>query len=140
MKTLIGAALGALALVASPAAAQFYKAGTVTATPLPSQQDRKVKNQHDRPPAQAFYKPGVPGFMLSPPIKQADAPPPSAEASAADTALCACCDTPANPNPAALAGARRCRARSRAARAHRQSTKTLGERPCSVHGVRHLPI
>ena len=100
MKTLIGAALGALALVASPTSAQFYKAGTVTATPMSLEQERGAKKQHVGPPVRPFYKPGVPGFMLSP-AKQADAAPPPSEASAADTASCDCCDQTAHANPAA---------------------------------------
>lgn len=65
MKIMIGAALGALALVASPASAQLYKAGTVTATPRTLAQERAEANRrHQKPAAQTFHKAGTPTFML----------------------------------------------------------------------------
>lgn len=64
MKILVSAALGALALVAPPASAQLYKAGTVTATPRVESKDRSAAgHRHEKPPAQIYHKPGTPTFM-----------------------------------------------------------------------------
>ena len=66
MKIVIGAALGALMLVASPASAQLYKAGTVTATPRTLAQERAEANRrHQKPAAQTFHKPGTATFMIA---------------------------------------------------------------------------
>lgn len=64
MKILISAALGALALVATPASAQLYKAGTVTATPRIDTKQPQAGHRHEKPPAQVYHKPGTPTFML----------------------------------------------------------------------------
>lgn len=67
MKIVIGAALGVLMLVASPASAQLYKAGTVTATPRTLAQERAQANgRHPKPAVQTFHKAGTPTFMLEP--------------------------------------------------------------------------
>lgn len=102
MRTLISAAVGALALVASPASAQFYKAGTVTATPRVEQPDRAVEKHRNRPAVPPFYKAGTTNFMLQPPITRADARRPSDAPSpaSADATSCDCHDKHAGPNPA----------------------------------------
>ena len=64
MKILISAALGALVLVASPASAQLYKAGTVTATPRIETKERAASHRHHKSAAQTYHKPGTPTFML----------------------------------------------------------------------------
>lgn len=63
MKIVIGAVLGALTLVASPAAAQLDKPGTVTGTPRPAQ-DRPAATQKQKSVVQPFYKAGSTNFML----------------------------------------------------------------------------
>lgn len=67
MKTLIGAALGALMLTASPASAQLYKAGTVTATLRNEKRDQESSTRRDAPVVLPFYKAGVPTFVLQVP-------------------------------------------------------------------------
>ena len=67
MKIVIGAALGALALAASPAQAQSPKAGTVAPSPQAEQRAREFANRHQRPAAaQPFYKAGIVNFRLEP--------------------------------------------------------------------------
>ena len=84
MKILIGAALGALLLGASPASAQLYKAGTVTATPRTLAQERADANRRpQKPAARTFHKPGTATFRLEPARRRAEmagspeAPPPA---------------------------------------------------------------
>ena len=63
MKIVMSAALGAFVLVASPATAQLYKPGTVTATPRLAQ-DRPAATQKHKSVVQPFYKAGSTNFML----------------------------------------------------------------------------
>jgi hypothetical protein len=92
MKIVIGAALGVLVLVASPASAQLYKAGTVTATPQAAQKDKPAPTQRRKSVVQPFYKAGSTTFMLvSPAGRQTKTPMDGQHPAGAEHNMSCCC-------------------------------------------------